>query len=128
MLLVGSYLLFNNSAPSGTPVGGELFISNVTGYITGYPNETVELHLYWIKGGDGNFSGVFRVGGLLPCVKAGGMGLTELPQRGELRKALLSVTLTLGKPGRCVLDGAYVELLQGTAPRGCPLGGSSSSY
>ncbi len=122
VLLVGSYLLFNNPAPSETPLGGELFISNVTGYIAGYPNETVELHIYWIKGGDGNFSGVFMVGGLPPCVKARGIGLMELSQRGELREALLSIILTLGKPGRCVLDGAYVELLQGNRSKRVPLG------
>ncbi|NJE60878.1 hypothetical protein [Thermococcus sp. 21S7] len=82
----------------------------------------MELHLYWIKAGNGNFSGTFRVGGFPSCVKAGNVGLTELPQRGELRKAIIHVTLTLGKPGRCVLNGAYVELLRGNRSKRVPLG------
>jgi len=122
VLIVGVYLLINRPAPSETPLTGELFISNVTGYIAGYPNETVELHLYWIQAGNGSFNGAFRVGGLPPCVKAGNVGLTELHETGGLRKAIIYVGLTLGKPGRCVVDGAYLELFRGNSSKRIPLG------
>jgi len=122
VLLVGVHLLFLRSAPLETPLTGELFISNVTGYIAGYPNETVELHLYWIQAGNGSFNGAFRLTNLPSCVKAGNVGLTELHETGSLKKAIIHVGLTLGKPGRCVVDGVYLELSRENGSKRIPLG------
>jgi len=121
ILLLFSYHALSTHE-SQTSLQGELFISNVTGYIAGYPNETVELHLYWIRAGNSSFSGAFRVDGLPSCVKVRNVGLTVLSQRGELKKAMIHVGLTLRKPGRCVLNGVYVELLQGNHSTRMPLG------
>ena len=101
---------------------GEVFISNYTGYVAGYVNETIVLTVYWLKTGNVDFSGTIGVRNLPPCVEAGGIDLSTDSTSSRVKRATISVALRLKKAGRCVMDNAYLEVRQDNLIRKVSLG------
>ena len=118
------YYYTTNAHESQELPRGELFISNITGYVAGYLNETISLNVYWIKVGDTDFSATIGVGGLSPCLDADGVSLTgdDGYADSEIKEMVVSVRLTLKKPGRCVMRNAYLEIQQDNFTKRVPLG------
>jgi len=122
LVLFFYYGTFTNE--NQTFLKGELFISNITGYVAGYPNETVNLNIYWIKAGDSDFSATLGVRNLPSCLESGGVSLIRDTGYGDsrIKEAAISVRLILKEPGRCVMKNAYLEIQQENYTERVPLG------
>ncbi|CAB50406.1 hypothetical protein [Pyrococcus abyssi] len=101
---------------------GEIFISNYTGYVAGYVNETVSLTVYWLKIGSSNFSGAIGIRNLPPCLESKGIDLDVYCTNSRVKIETITVTLRLKKIGRCIMDNAYLEVWQGNSLKKVPLG------
>ncbi|AFK21612.1 hypothetical protein [Pyrococcus sp. ST04] len=102
----------------------ELFISNITGYVAGYLNETISLNVYWIKVGDTDFNATIGVRGLPSCLGADGVSLTGDYDyaNSEIKEIVVSVKVTLKESGHCIMKDAYLEIKEGNQTKKVSLG------
>lgn len=143
LLIFASFMYFERDKNTTVPPG-ELFISQYRGYVAGYVNDTVRLDVYWIKSGSPNFSGVFGVRNLPPCLSTDGITGGEMVhfKNSEIKEQTISVNLTgtgysknpgiyehtvsvnlkLRTPGRCIMDGTYLMIQRGNNIKRLPLG------
>lgn len=122
LLIVALFVYFERD--KNTVVSGELFISRYQGYVAGYVDDTVRLDIYWIKTGNNNFSGVFGVRNLPPCLSVDGITLMETVyfKNSKINEQTISVRLKLKTPGRCIMNDTYLIVQKGDIIKRIPLG------
>ncbi|WP_048149260.1 hypothetical protein [Palaeococcus ferrophilus] len=111
------YALEKSNPPLKVPTD-ESFVSSYVGYVAGYVNETVPLHVYLLNTNNANFNGTVGVRNLPPCLESEGVSVGRYPPNGFV----MSIALRLKEPGRCVMDKAYLEVRRGESLKKAPLG------